>query len=264
MGHNSVGIGYNFYYLFLFLLVLFIFEISPRNKLQPPTDTQSPHSGKKSTMSTASFLTFATLLVLMTLSWSQPGKAAPNADDGHPKRAASQIIRTEKMFQSTVWALCLIWMTNAIGAHAGGKTPAQPRHPCDIKNGGCSQICGRVGNKAICSCKGDYWLKNDKKSCKKLANPTDYVMVTSEDGTAYASSELSTTYKADKAFGEDGYWVQSGGQTRPFVSGFNSRNQNVSSKSSLRSNMKCRGKMAMRYLDLMQLVIVEVQIIKTF
>jgi len=156
-------------------------------------------------MSTASFLTFATLLVLMTLSWSQPGKAAPNPDDGHPKRAASQIIRTEKMFQSTVWALCLIWMTNAIGAHAGGKTPPKT-HPCDIKNGGCSQICGRVGNKAICSCKGDYWLKNDKKSCKKLANLTDYVMVTSEDGTAYASSELSTTYKADKAFGEDGYW----------------------------------------------------------
>jgi len=106
-------------------------------------------------------------------------------------------------------------MTNAIGAHAGGKTPAQPRHPCDIKNGGCSQICGRVGNKAICSCKGDYWLKNDKKSCKKLANPTDYVMVTSEDGTAYASSELSTTYKADKAFGEDGYWCSVKSPERP-------------------------------------------------
>merc|ERR1711970_748151 len=170
MGHNSVGIGYNFYYLFLFLLVLFIFEISPRNKLQPPTDTQSPHSGKKSTMSTASFLTFATLLVLMTLSWSQPGKAAPNADDGHPKRAASQIIRTEKMFQSTVWALCLIWMTNAIGAHAGGKkeTSIKKHHEmCDI--GGCSQICIIVGNKAICSCKGDYMLMKDKKSCKKRA-----------------------------------------------------------------------------------------------
>merc|ERR1712142_413519 len=87
--HNSVGIGYNFYYLFLFLLVLFIFEISPRNKLQPPTDTQSPHSGRKSTMSTASFLTFATLLVLMTLSWSQPGEAAlRTSDHGDPERAA--------------------------------------------------------------------------------------------------------------------------------------------------------------------------------
>merc|ERR1712168_1262154 len=82
--HNSVGIGYNFYYLFLFLLVLFIFEISPRNKLQPPTDTQSPHSGENSTMSTASFLTFATLLVLMTLSWSQPGRAAPTSNDSNP------------------------------------------------------------------------------------------------------------------------------------------------------------------------------------
>merc|ERR1712002_538947 len=89
--HNSVGIGYNFYYLFLFLLVLFIFEISPRNKLQPPTDTQSPHSGRKSTMSTASFLTFATLLVLMTLSWSQPGEAAlRTSDHGDPERATGQ------------------------------------------------------------------------------------------------------------------------------------------------------------------------------
>merc|ERR1712212_405595 len=89
--HNSVGIGYNFYYLFLFLLVLFIFEISPRNKLQPPTDTQSPHSDKKSTMATASFLTFATLLVLMTLSWSQPGMAAPTSD-GKPEKAAGGVI----------------------------------------------------------------------------------------------------------------------------------------------------------------------------
>merc|ERR1712087_524567 len=87
--HNSVGIGYNFYYLFLFLLVLFIFEISPRNKLQHPTDTPSPHSGRKSTMSTASFLTFATLLILMTLSWSQPGEAAlRTSDHGDPERAA--------------------------------------------------------------------------------------------------------------------------------------------------------------------------------
>jgi len=39
-------------------------------------------------MSTASFLTFATLLVLMTLSWSQPGEAAPTSVDGHPERAA--------------------------------------------------------------------------------------------------------------------------------------------------------------------------------
>jgi len=36
-------------------------------------------------MSTASFLTFATLLVLMTLSWSQPGKAAPTSNDSDPE-----------------------------------------------------------------------------------------------------------------------------------------------------------------------------------
>jgi len=35
-------------------------------------------------MSTASFLTFATL-VLMTLSWSQPGKAAPTSNDSDPE-----------------------------------------------------------------------------------------------------------------------------------------------------------------------------------
>jgi len=36
-------------------------------------------------MSTASFLTFAMLLVLMTLSWSQPGKAAPTSNDSDPE-----------------------------------------------------------------------------------------------------------------------------------------------------------------------------------
>jgi len=36
-------------------------------------------------MSTASFLTFAMLLVLMTLSWSQPGKAAPTSNDYDPE-----------------------------------------------------------------------------------------------------------------------------------------------------------------------------------
>jgi len=39
-------------------------------------------------MSTASFLTFATLLVLMTLSWSQPGKAAPTSNDSNQEAEA--------------------------------------------------------------------------------------------------------------------------------------------------------------------------------
>jgi len=39
-------------------------------------------------MTTASFLTFATLLVLLTLSWSQPGEAEPTSDHGNPERAA--------------------------------------------------------------------------------------------------------------------------------------------------------------------------------
>jgi len=47
-------------------------------------------------MSTASFLTFATLLVLMTLSWSQPGEAAPTSDDGHPERAAGGLFGSRK------------------------------------------------------------------------------------------------------------------------------------------------------------------------
>ena len=41
----------------------------------------------------------------------------------------------------------------------GGKTAKT--HPCDIKNGGCSHICGRVGNTAICSCKVRlHWLRS--------------------------------------------------------------------------------------------------------
>jgi len=47
-------------------------------------------------MSTTSFLTFATLLVLMTLSWSQPGEAAPTSDDGHPERAAGGFFGFQK------------------------------------------------------------------------------------------------------------------------------------------------------------------------
>merc|ERR1719431_2040259 len=43
----------------------------------------------------------------------------------------------------------------------------------------------------------------------------DYVMVTSEDGTANASSEYSTRYKAYKAFGENGYWCSVGGPDTP-------------------------------------------------
>jgi len=39
--------------------------------------------------------------------------------------------------------------------------------------------------------------------------------VTSEDGTAYASSEYSTAFKADKAFGEDGYWCSVKSPERP-------------------------------------------------
>jgi len=43
-------------------------------------------------MSTASFLTFATLLVLMTLSWSQPGKAAPTSNDSDPEGSRSNVV----------------------------------------------------------------------------------------------------------------------------------------------------------------------------
>merc|ERR1712212_361588 len=42
--------------------------------------------GKKSTMSSTSFLAFAMLVVLITLSLSQPGKGAPT--DADPERAA--------------------------------------------------------------------------------------------------------------------------------------------------------------------------------
>jgi len=56
-------------------------SLTPTERLITP----SLHSGEKSTMSTASFLTFAMLLVLMTLSWSQPGKAAPTSNDSDPE-----------------------------------------------------------------------------------------------------------------------------------------------------------------------------------
>merc|ERR1712168_1702876 len=50
----------------------------------------------------------------------------------------------------------------------------------------------------------DYYDPGAKKARKVKTG--EYVMVTPEDGTAYASSEFSTGFKADKAFGEAGYW----------------------------------------------------------
>jgi len=42
-------------------------------------------------MSTASFLTYATL-ILMTWSWSQPGKAAPTSNDSDPEGSRSNVV----------------------------------------------------------------------------------------------------------------------------------------------------------------------------
>jgi len=47
-------------------------------------------------MSTTSFLAFALLVVLITLSWSQPGKAAPTSDDADPARAADRWVYNPK------------------------------------------------------------------------------------------------------------------------------------------------------------------------
>jgi len=41
-------------------------------------------------MSSTSFLAFAMLVVLITLSWSQPGKAAPTSANADPERAAGK------------------------------------------------------------------------------------------------------------------------------------------------------------------------------
>merc|ERR1712168_645491 len=48
-----------------------------------------------------------------------------------------------------------------------------PKHPCNIKNGGCSQKCRKVGKKAACRCRRGFKLMADKKTCKKLPHPCD-------------------------------------------------------------------------------------------
>merc|ERR1712168_767590 len=48
-----------------------------------------------------------------------------------------------------------------------------PKHPCNIKNGGCNQICRKSGRNAICRCRRGYRLMADKKTCKKLPHPCD-------------------------------------------------------------------------------------------
>jgi len=57
-------------------------------KLSMESEGDHPGIGKKSTMSSTPFLASAMLVVLITLSWSQPGKAAPTLADADPERAA--------------------------------------------------------------------------------------------------------------------------------------------------------------------------------
>merc|ERR1711970_730222 len=45
-----------------------------------------------------------------------------------------------------------------------GKCKA-PKHPCNINNGGCNQICRKIGKKAQCRCKSGFILGKDKKTC---------------------------------------------------------------------------------------------------
>jgi len=57
-------------------------------KLSMESEGDHPGIGKKSTMSSTPFLASAMLVVLITLSWSQPGKAAPTLADVDPERDA--------------------------------------------------------------------------------------------------------------------------------------------------------------------------------
>merc|ERR1712212_1452032 len=45
-----------------------------------------------------------------------------------------------------------------------GKCKA-PKHPCNINNGGCNQICRKIGKKAQCRCKSGFILGKDQKTC---------------------------------------------------------------------------------------------------
>merc|ERR1712212_382801 len=84
---HSIRIGTKVIYSrksnFLFIYLRVAHKLG--NKLRkPPVNNQLRAQSKKSTMSTTSFLAFALLVVLINLSWSQPGKAAPT----DPERAA--------------------------------------------------------------------------------------------------------------------------------------------------------------------------------
>lgn len=41
-------------------------------------------------------------------------------------------------------------------------------HPCDNgKNGGCDQVCEKIGTQGQCSCLNDFELAKDGVTCKK-------------------------------------------------------------------------------------------------
>jgi len=92
-------------------------------------------------MSSASFLNFAMLLVLMTLSWSQTGKAAPTSDDSDQEAFRPAVSIEENACDSSI-KMVEVGSSDQYGCYPGknGSNATMPQcwRTCNVGEDGCT------------------------------------------------------------------------------------------------------------------------------
>jgi len=149
-------------------------------------------------MSTTSFLAFALLVVLITLSLSQPGKAIPNSADADPERAAgnAEAHRDISLVRKQLEDVLPINLKRQLAAY----------------NGTYNETYNGTKRRTHSVASGQ------EKS-------VEYIEVTADDGTPFATSIYNEKYHPDKAFKILGasrytYWCSSVNPQKPVYLGF--------------------------------------------
>jgi len=149
-------------------------------------------------MSTTSFLAFALLVVLITLSLSQPGKAIPNSADADPERAAgnAEAHRDISLVRKQLEDVLPINLKRQLAAYNG------------------------TYNKTYNGTK-----RRTHSVASGQEKSVEYIEVTADDGTPFATSIYNEKYHPDKAFKILGasrytYWCSSVNPQKPVYLGF--------------------------------------------